>query len=88
VLDRIPHRLEDGVGQVVEYHAQRGDPAQCVQPGEPRSGCGPGGADLWLMLAAAEMLVAVAALVGRQRQARPPRLLGQSVRQLGKQKGR
>ena len=48
VIDRIPHRLEDGVGQVVEYHAQRGDPAQCVQPGEPPSGCGPGGADLWL----------------------------------------
>jgi hypothetical protein len=48
VIDRISHRLEDGVGQVVEYHAQRGDPAQCVQPGEPRSGCGPGGLDLWL----------------------------------------
>src|ERR1700730_16429806 len=29
---------EYGVGQVVEHHAQRGDPAQCVQPAEPRSG--------------------------------------------------
>jgi hypothetical protein len=38
-------------------------------------------------LAAAEMLVAVAALVGRQRQARPLRLLGQSVRPLENKEG-
>ena len=47
VIDRIPDRLEHGIGQVVEHHAQRGDPAQCVQPGEPRPGP-PSGADLRL----------------------------------------
>jgi hypothetical protein len=38
VIDRIPDRLKHRVGQMVEHHAQRGDPAQRAQPGEPRSG--------------------------------------------------
>jgi hypothetical protein len=32
---RLAEGLERGVGQVVEHHAQCGDPAQRVQPGEP-----------------------------------------------------